>query len=402
MRWVFWILGLFALAVAAALALRFNAGYVLLVSPPYRVELSLNLFVIGALAAIGIGYLVLRLVLGAIELPARVREFRARRQRDNARSALLDALRAFFEGRYGRAEKAAAAVIESDEMPALGAVLAARAAHELRRYERRDEYLARAGERAPDDVAMRVIAEAELLLQQRRFQEALLALKALPEKHTAGLRLELRAQQQAKNWEPTLPLIDQLTRRGVFDAVQAAQLRRYAQIEILKRRALDRFSLEEYWQKIPAEQKRDPKVAAAAAQCFTALGGGEQACQIIEGALDHEWDSELVGWYAECAGAAIVRRIERAEKWLKTNPRDSALLLTLGRLCAEQELWGKAQSYLDASVAVEPTWSAHLALAELHDGLGHADAARRHYRESLDLAVAQLKQLTGGRRRTPL
>jgi HemY protein len=78
------------------------------------------------------------------------------------------------------------------------------------------------------------------------------------------------------------------------------------------------------------------------------------------------------------------------------------LLLTLGRLCAEQELWGKAQSYLDASVAVEPTWSAHLALAELHDGLGHADAARRHYRESLDLAVAQLKQLTGGRRRTPL
>ena len=402
MRWVFWILGLFALAVAAALALRFNTGYVLLVSPPYRVELSLNLFVLGALALIGAGYIVLRLVLGAIDLPERVREFRARRQRDNARSALLDALRAFFEGRYGRAEKAAAAVIESDEMPALGAVLAARAAHELRRYEQRDEYLARAGERAPGDLAMRVIAEAELLLEQRRFQEALLALKALPEKHTAGLRLELRAQQQAKNWEPTLPLIDQLTRRGVFDAVQAAQLRRYAQIEILKRRALDRFSLEEYWQKIPAEQKRDPKVAAAAAQCFTALGGGEQACQIIEAALDHEWDSELVGWYAECAGAATVRRIERAEKWLRTNPRDSVLLLTLGRLCAEQELWGKAQSYLDASVAVEPSWSAHLALAGLHDGLGHADAARRHYRESLDLAVAQLKQLTGGRRRTPL
>jgi len=402
MRWVFWILGLFALAVAAALALRFNTGYVLLVSPPYRVELSLNLFVLGALALIGVGYIVLRLVLGAIELPARVREFRARRQRDTARSALLDALRAFFEGRYGRAEKAAAAVIESDEMPALGAVLAARAAHELRRYERRDEYLSRAGERAPGDVAMRVIAQAELLLEQRRFQEALLALKALPEKHTAGLRLELRAQQQAKNWEPTLPLIDQLTRRGVFDAVQAAQLRRYAQIEILKRRALDRHSLEEYWQKIPAEQKRDPKIAAAAAQCFAALGGGEQACQIIEAALDHEWDSELVAWYAECAGAATVRRIERAEKWLKMNPRDSVLLLTLGRLCAGQELWGKAQSYLDASVAVEPSWSAHLALAELHDGLGHADAARRHYRESLDLAVAQLKQLTGGRRRTPL
>ncbi len=402
MRWVFWVLGLFALAVAVALGLRFNAGYVVLVSPPHRVELSLNLFALACVAALGLGYLLLRFVLGAIALPARVREFRARRRRDNVRTALLDALRAFFEGRYGRAEKAAAATIESGEMPALGAVLAARAAHQLRRYDRRDEYLTRAGERAPDDVAMRVIAEAEMYLDQRHFQEALLALKALPEKHTAGLRLELRAQQLAKNWGEALPLIDQLTRRGVFDAAQAAQLRRYAQIENLKRKALDRFALEECWQKIPTEQKRDPKVAAAAAQCFTALGGGEQACQIIEAALDHEWDSELVGWYAECAGAAIVRRIERAEKWLAANPRDGVLLLTLGRLCAQQELWGKAQSYLDASIAVEPMHSAHLALAELHDRLGHPDAARRHYRESLDLAVAQLKQLTGGRRRTPL
>jgi HemY protein len=402
MRWVFWLLGLFALAVAVALGLRFNSGYVLLVSPPYRVELSLNLFLLAALAALGAGYLLLRFLLGAIELPARVREFRARRRREQTRNELIEALRAFFEGRYGRAEKAAATVIESDDLPALGAVLAARAAHELRAYDRRDEYLARAGERAPADTAMRVIAEAELLLGQHRFQEALLALKALPHKHTAGLRLELRAQQQAKNWEQTLPLIDQLTRRGVFDAAQAAQLRRYAQIESVRRRALDPYSLEDYWQKVPAEQKRDPKVAAAAAQAFTLLGGGERAARIIEEALDREWDSELAGCYAECSGAPVVRRIERAEKWLAANPRDSALLLTLGRLCAEQQLWGKAQSYLDASVAVEPTWSAHLALADLHDQLGHAEAARRHTRQSLELAVAQLKQMTGGRRRVPL
>ena len=74
MRWLFWILGLFALAVALALALRFNTGYVLVVSPPYRIELSLNVFIFGCVAAIGFGYLVLRFVLGAIELPARVRE----------------------------------------------------------------------------------------------------------------------------------------------------------------------------------------------------------------------------------------------------------------------------------------------------------------------------------------
>ena len=87
---------------------------------------------------------------------------------------------------------------------------------------------------------------------------------------------------------------------------------------------------------------------------------------------------------------------------MTANRRDAVLLLTLGRLCARQELWGKAQNYLEASISVEPLYSAYLMLAQLHDRLGNADAARRHYRASLDLAISQLKQMTGGRRRTLL
>jgi len=400
MRWVLWILGLFALAVAVALGLRVNTGYALLVWPPYRVEVSLNLLLLALALGFAAAYLLLRFILGAIELPGLVRVHRERRRREMAHATMLEALRAYFEGRYGRAEKAAASAMESGEMPALGAVLAARAAHELRRYEERDRYLERAEKLAPSDATMRIIAEAETLLDQQHFQDALLTLKALPEKHTAGLRLELKAQQLAKNWEQTLPLIDQLERRRVFDAAQAAQLRRYAHAENLKRKALDRHALEECWKKVPAQLKRDAKVAAAAAQCYMALGGCTQANHIIEEALDAEWDGGLIGQYAECFGAETVRQIECAEKWLHAHPRDAALLLVLGKLCAQQDLWGKAQSYLEASIAVEPSYSAHLALAQLSDRLGNADAAYKHYRRSLELAVERLKEITGGRRRT--
>ncbi|MCX7136382.1 MAG: heme biosynthesis protein HemY, partial [Proteobacteria bacterium] len=218
MRWVFWILGLFALAVAVALALRFNAGFALLVWPPYRAELSLNLLVMLLGAAFVVGYLLLRFIFGAVGLPAKVREYRERRRRDNARATLLTAVNAFFAGRFGRAEKAAVAAMESADTSALGAVLAARAAHELRRYDERDAYLARAGEMASGEPVVRIIAAADMLLDQRRFQEALIALRTLPDKHTAALRLELKAQQQAKNWDQALLLIDQLERRSVFDA----------------------------------------------------------------------------------------------------------------------------------------------------------------------------------------
>jgi Tfp pilus assembly protein PilF len=53
-------------------------------------------------------------------------------------------------------------------------------------------------------------------------------------------------------------------------------------------------------------------------------------------------------------------------------------------------------------VAVESTWSAHLALAQLNERLGNVEAARKSYRESLGLALAQLRAVTGGRRRMPL
>jgi HemY protein len=79
-------------------------------------------------------------------------------------------------------------------------------------------------------------------------------------------------------------------------------------------------------------------------------------------------------------------RLERAEKWLGERPGETELLLTLGRLCVQRELWGKAQSYLEASLATRPTQAAHVALARLFDRLGRQDEAGRHFRASADLA----------------
>lgn len=402
MKALAWIIVLFAVAVGVTLFARYNTGYVLLVIPPWRIEFSLNVLLVALAVAFAGAYAVLRATSATMRLPRQVREYRLARRREQARTSLLEALREYFAGRYGRAEKAAAVAMESGEQPQLAAVLAARSAHELRAWERRDQYLERAGGTDPGADIMRVVTEAELLLEQHRHQEALERLKALPRKHTAALRLELKAQQQAHNWERMAALAGELEKRGVFDATQAGQIRRYALAEDLKRKALDTHALEEAWRKVPQDERTNRRVAAAAAQCFISLGGCARAHGIIEAALAAEWDTELVGLYAECDGGDTVARIERAEGWLKQHPEDAALLLTLGKLCAQLELWGKAQSYLDASVAVEPTWSAHLSLARLHERLGNVEAARKSYRESLDLALAQLRTVTGGRRRMPL
>ena len=77
----------------------------------------------------------------------------------------------------------------------------------------------------------------------------------------------------------------------------------------------------------------------------------------------------------------------QAEKWLAQRPNDENLLLALGRLCIGQRLWGKAQSYLEASLAVAPSTAAHLELARLFDSLGRQEEANRHFRLSVDQAA---------------
>jgi HemY protein len=392
MRGLIWLVGLFSVAVTVVLTARMSDGYVLLVLPPHRIELSLNVAILTVLATAVAAYIAVRALALILSMPGRVRAFHQRRAQKKARAAFAGALRNYFEGRFGKAQRSAEIAMQMGESPGLSAVLAARAAHGMRAYSARDDYLARSAEAAPEDAGVRLMAQAEMLLDERRYHDTLEVLRQLPEKHTAALRLELRAQQLARNWDQVLALIPLLEKRKVFESPVVAQLRRQAVIENLNRKALDAASLREFWNRL----------SATAAQSFAALGDCAEANRIIESALAAQWDAGLLALYAECLGPNVMEQLQRAESWLQSHPRDPVLLLVLGRLCAHQELWGKARSYLDASLSIEPTHTAHIELARLLERTGKPESAAEQYREALDLTLAQLRQLAGGRRRPAL
>ena len=380
-----WVLAVFALAVGLSLAAHLNDGYAILVFPPYRVELSLNFAILLGIAGFALGYMLLRLVGHTLRLPLHVRAFRVRRRGEKGRAAMLAALQALFEGRYGRAEKSAGEAYELGEAPALSALIAARAAGELRELERRDQWLARAENHDTDARQARLAVQASLLLDDRRYDDALEVLRELSRsgpKRIATQRMLMKAHQRLGHWDEVRRLATALGKRGVLAEVAAAQLRITAQIEALRQQAGDATGLVACWQH--TEDRLDARVARTAAQLFIALGDCRRAHEIIEAALEAEWSEQLILLYGECLGADILAQIERAEKWLKSRPRERALLLTLGRLCLQQELWGKAQSYLEASLSEEPSRSAHVALAQLFDRIGKSGDADRHYRASAD------------------
>jgi HemY protein len=388
---LFWVLVLFGLAVAAALGARLNDGYVLLVFPPYRAEVSLNLFVLALVAIVLALYITMRALAVTVGLPKRVREYRERRQLERAGLVFQDAVRLLFEGRFGQALKKAGEAYDAGTARGLSALIAARAAQRLREPEKLQDWMTRAMSDDPRNEAATLMLEAEMMNESRRFDEALAALDRLQDKkgrHIAALRLELRARQGTGDWDGVLKLARQLEKRDALPPEVAREIKTLAHLENIARRRADAGQLQDYLRAVPAAEY-GRRLVLAAARAQVELDASDAAQKLIEGALDGYseagWQPELVALYGGLTGPGLTARIAKAENWLRQYPDEAELLLALGRMCMNQRLWGKAQSYLEASLALEETRDAHLALADLCDQLERSEEANRHFRASVRL-----------------
>jgi HemY protein len=397
MKSLLWLIAVFAAAVALVMLGRIEAGYVLFIYPPYRVEVSMLFFGVALLAAFVALYALLRLLGHAVSLPAYVRRYRRHRRRERAHAALAGALQAYYEGRYERAEKEASIAFENGPTPALAALLAARAAHQMRDFQRRDRWLDHADAADERMRAACLVSRAELALEDRDFaaaRDALRNLHGAGPKQIATTRMLLRAERGAGAWDEVLRLATQLGKRDAIAPALAEEYKVQATIELLARSATDEGAFERRWRAIDSRDQLHPRVAAAAARHATELGKAPLAREILERALAAEWTPQLVSLYAELPPALDEEtrisearaRIERAERWLLERNRDAQLLATLGRLCGQAELWGKARSFLEASLSFEESRSAHLELARLAERLGQPDDAQQHYRRAAELA----------------
>ncbi len=382
-----------ALAILLALVAKTNPGYVQLVAPPVRAEASLFVFALLALAAFFALYAVLRLAARIAAMPREVRAHRARQQLERSRAKQDAALVALLEGRYGRARELADEALALHRSGGLPALVGARAALDMRDFASAARLLARPDARVASLEVPRLMLEAELALEQGRASEALAKLDALKREagaHTAALRLSVRALAAAGRSSEVPAVVDQLVRRKVYDADQGAMVRASAQADALAGLAHDAAGLRDAWNRLPEADRLHPKVALAAAKAFARQGGDREAAEILARSLERQWDPALVAAYADCRSSDVSPQLETAERWLAQHSDDATLLCALGRLCERAQLWGKAQTYFEASLALDDHWRAHVLLGNMLVRLGRVDEANAHLAAALRLALAGL------------
>lgn len=392
MRALLWLIGLFALAVGVAMLAKANDGYVLIVLYPWRAQLSLNLLVVVLAVGFGAAYFLIRLLRHTIALPEQIGNWRLQRRREKATVALREALRALFEGRFAQAVKFAAKAFAASDRPAVAALVAARAAHAMRDDARYRTWIGHAAERGDEARIARLMTETELAIEGRRFEEAVQLLETIQEsghKNIAFLRLSLQVAAQLGHWEEALRLTRQLYKHKALSAEQVAPLLREAHFKRMKELAQDREALQAYWKALPADELNDRALIELVMPVLAQAGCAVLARRTLERLLDEQWDSELARLYGYCGDGEgdAVACLAQAEKWLKRQPRDSGLLFALGRLCVGVQLWGKAQSYLEASLNISPAIETHLALAHLLEQLERMDVAQTHYRAAAEMVA---------------
>jgi HemY protein len=389
MRLGLWaLLGLFCGAFAAHFLLADN-GYVLIHFRGYLVRMSVP----GLLVALVLAYFAVRLLVGIWRSPRRLGEALAERRLHRAGSRLTRGLIHMVEGEWSKGERLLGRGLRGTDAPLVNYLMAARAAQSQGSRERRDEWLRLAYEEVPEAETAVLLTQAELELEDHKHERALATLKRVQETqpdHPMVLSLLARTYRELNDWAALIELLPRLGKTrldaSALESLAADALEGYLAGEAGKDLTGER--LEEIWSRVPAKARRAPRLVRARALTLGKLGRGDAAERELRAALNRDWSEMLVRAYGLVRSEDPARQLQRAEAWLKRHPEDGALLLTAARLCMAAQLWGKARSYLESSLALAPEAESYALYGRLLAQLGEQDGAAIAYRSGLRKLVA--------------
>jgi HemY protein len=319
---------------------------------------------------------------------------RRRRARDDTQRGLLD----LAAGQWRSAEELLSRAAPDADSPAANYLVAARAADLLDATDRRDEWLARAEENAPEARVAARVTLAEMQMRRGQDEAALQTLEQLEasgDLNSRGLQLMARLYQKLGRGDRLRALGPRLLSAKELPDAQVNEL--LAQVRLADVRAAgeqgNQSALEKAWSDLPRSVRKLPQSIVAYARAAMACRDHPSAERALRDLIDETGDGSATRLYGDLVLPDPLQPLERAEAWLRKRPEDPELLAACARLCLRAELFGKALSYLEASLARRPSAENSLILADLHEQLGEHGQAMQRLRNAVTQSLGRRPEL---------
>jgi HemY protein len=377
-------------AVSAGLLAHQDAGYVLFGRGYYTLEMSLSLFIVLLIFSFFSGYLLLRFIIRTWGLPDHLKHWRLSKQSKKSRQLSLLGLINLSQGQWKKAERLLTRSVKNSDMPLLNYLSAAKAAQKQNAPERRDHYLALAHKSMPEADFSVKLTQAELQAAYGQNEQALATLvhlNSISPKHPHIMVLLSQLYQQFKSWEDLKNLLPLLRKQKVFPVKQLLEMETQTYIELIRKinSKDDMAKLQNLWKDIPRDMKASSTVIEVYCAKLIQLESLDEAELILRTSLKKEWQSNLVKQYGLVKSSKPEKQLIFAESLSKDHDNHPVLLLTLGRLCMYNDLWGKARAYLEASIGSKESYEAYKELGLLMEYLNEQTLAARYFKKGLFL-----------------
>lgn len=374
-RALLFALGILLAIGALIIGLRYIAahggsGYVIVGIGQWSVETSLLLTTVVLVLAFVLLYFTVRLIVTAVRLPKILQQRSYEQRSKRSQEALLAGLIESAEGNFETAEKHLIRHAANSGVPLINYLTAARAAQSRGALEQRDEYLKLAQESMPEAELAIGLTKAELQLSNQQFEEALESLTQLDKiapSHAAVLKLMHQAYASVADWQGLSLIIPKLQSNKVLMEAEIKLLETETFSSLIKQQSAtrDAVALRNLWLEIPEHIRKTSGILQLYCAAMIEAGAEAEVEPVVRQAIGKEWSETLLVLYGCIHMPDTPDQLAKAEIWLKSHPNDAILLRVLGKLSLRANQLDKAKTYLQGSLAAEPSVEAYQLMGDV-------------------------------------
>lgn len=380
-----------ASAIGLGVLIHKDPGYAFFAYGNWTVEMPLWITVTCIVLLIFLGVFFLWIFSGIFSTTMRVKSWWKRHQIHAAHLQTNRGLLEWVEGRFPQAERYLIQGASHNEMPLINYLTAAKAADESGASDRSHRYLQTALKLSTSNIAVR-ITQAELQLKHGHFETAMQIIQQLyleAPKHPKIIRMLAKIYEMTNQWQELHELLPTLKKMQIFSKETLKNLEQKMYPKLLNFYAKQGpAALMTFWKEMPYSLQKDPALIYQYAKLLMQLSAHEEAEVLVRKSLKLSWNDALGYLYGLIEGPNGKKQLNFAESLVTENPQSAILLLTLGRICIRNQLWGKARSYLEQGLSLQPFAETYAELGKLMENLGEHEKRDEYFRQGL-LAATQ-------------